>query len=296
MSKTTQFITASLFALATTAHATEGGGSTYANGVETFMGGALPPPGLYGLVYFNHYTADRLNDSKGNRMGVPGFKVRVTAIVPRLVWVPGVKVLGGDLATHVIMPLVDMKASAAGASQSKSGLGDMTVGVGLGFHHSPQFHSTVGLDFILPTGDYDKNDMANIGRNYATIEPVYALSYVDPGGFNGDIRVGYLFNRRNKDTDYRSGNEFHFDYAAGWGLGNGWTIGLGGYYRKQTGLDKQAGASLPGSKTSAFAIGPNIKYDSGKGWFVTAKWQFETKVKNGPQGNALWVKAVFPFQ
>ncbi|MFD2379032.1 transporter [Ottowia pentelensis] len=137
--------------------------------------------------------------------------------------------------------------------------------------------------------------MANIGRNYASIEPLYLLNYVDPKGFNGDLRIGYLFNQRNKDTDYTSGQEFHFDYAAGWGLGNGWTLGVGGYYRQQTRLDRQAGVSLADSKTSGMAIGPSLKYDGGKGWFMTAKWQFERNVKNGTQGNALWIKAVFPL-
>lgn len=295
MNQSAKFLAASLLAVLSAAHATEGGGSTYAHGTENFMGGALPPPGVYGLVYANHYSADRMNDATGKSLGIPGFKVRATAIVPRLVWVSGIKVFGGDLAAHALMPLVNLKVSAMGASQSKSGLGDVTAGLGLGYHHSPQLHSVMALDFILPTGRYDQNDMANIGRNYASIDPVYALTYVDPNGFNGDLRIGYLINQRNKDTDYTSGDEFHFDYAAGWGLGNGWTVGVGGDYRQQARLDKQAGVKLANSKTSGMAIGPNVKYDSGKGWFVTAKWQFESKVKNGTEGNALWVKAVFPL-
>ena len=295
MKSSAKFVAAGLLAVASAAHATEGGGSTYAHGVENFMSGAVPPPGFYGLVYANHYSADRFNDANGNRVPIPGFKVRATAIVPRLVWVTGVKVLGGELVGHGLVPLVNMKVSALGASQTKSGLGDMTVGVGIGYHHSPNFHSAVGLDLILPTGRYDRDDMANIGRNYSSIEPLYALTYVDPKGFNGDMRIGFLINQRNKDTDYRSGHEFHVDYAAGWGLGSGWTVGVGGYYRQQTIRDKQAGVKLADSKSRGLAIGPNIKYDSGKGWFVTAKWQFETNVKNGPEGNALWVKAVFPL-
>ena len=281
--------------MAGTAQATEGGGSTYPHGVENFMAGAVPPPGVYGMTYVQHYSADRLNDAAGRNMGIPGFKARATAIVPRLVWVTGSKVWGGDLVLHALAPFVDLKASAMGASQSKSGLGDMTVGVALGYHHSPHLHSAVGLDVILPTGQYDKGEMANIGRNYSSLNPLYVLSYVDPKGFNGDLRLGYLINRRNSATDYRSGDEFHFDYAAGWGLGNGWTVGVGGYYRQQMRLDKQGGEALEGSKTRALALGPNIKYDSGKGWFVTAKWQFETKVRNGTQGDALWLKGVIPF-
>lgn len=295
MKTSLKLLTLSLLTAAAAIHATEGGGSTYAHGTENFMVGAVPPPGLYGMVFTSRYSADEMNDPTGKDLGIPGFKVRATAIAPRLIWVPGVKVMGGDLVTHVVAPLVNLKVSALGQSQSQSGLGDMTVGVGVGYHHSPQLHSAVAVDLILPTGDYNKTNLANIGRNYATIEPVYALTYVDPKGFNGDLRLGYLINQRNKDTDYTSGDEFHFDYAAGWGLGNGWTIGVGGYYRQQVGLDKQGGVKLANSKTSGMAIGPNIKFDSGRGWFVTAKWQFESRVKNGTEGDALWVKAVFPL-
>ena len=52
---------------------------------------------------------------------------------------------------------------------------------------------------------------------------------------------------------------------------------------------------LADSKASAMAIGPNLKYDSGKGWFVTVKWQAEAKAKNTTEGKALWIKAVFPL-
>ncbi|MBS0474029.1 MAG: transporter [Proteobacteria bacterium] len=38
----------------------------------------------------------------------------------------------------------------------------------------------------------------------------------DPTGFNGCTKLGYIVNSRNKDTDYRSGQEFDFVYAAGW--------------------------------------------------------------------------------
>jgi len=277
------------------ANATEGGGSIFPHGVENFMAGALPPPGLYGMVFGNSYTADRVNDGNGNNLNVPGFKVTANVVAPRLVWRPNMQILGGDVVAHVIAPLVDLKVNTPGGSQHKSGLGDLTVGVGLGYHHSESMHSVVALDAYLPTGGYTKGDIANIGRNYGAIETVYALSYINPTGFNGDVRVGYIINQRNTATDYQSGNEFHFDYAAGWGLGNGWTVGVGGYVKQQVVLDKQGGVALANSKTSGMAIGPNVKYDSGKGWFVTVKWQNESNIKNGAQGNALWLKAVFPL-
>lgn len=276
-----------------TAQAAEGGGSVYPHGTENFMAGALPPPGIYGMVFANAYRANRVNDSNGKNLNVPGFKVRANVVAPRLVFRPDLKVAGGDVVAHVIAPLVDLSVSTPVGTQSKTGLGDLTVGVGLGYHHSPQLHSVVALDAYLPTGRYTKGDIANIGRNYSALEPVYALSYIDQGGFNGDIKMGYILNQRNTATDYKSGNEFHFDYAVGWGVGNGWTLGLGGYYKKQITSDSGSGAALGENKTAGFAIGPNINFDSGKGWLVTAKWQQESGVKNGVQGNAFWLKAVF---
>lgn len=280
---------------ASTACATEGGTSAYPQGSDNFMAGALPPPGLYGMVFTQHYSADRVKGAGGQNLNVPGFKVTANAVVPRLVWVTGAKVLGGDLVAHAIAPLVDLKVSVAGTTQSKSGLGDVTTGLGLGYHHSPALHSVVGLDVVLPTGGYTSTDQANIGRNVTAVEPLYALSYIDPQGFNADLHAGLTFYQRNSATDYTSGHEFHADYSAGWAVGNGWTVGVGGYVLQQLGDDKKAGATLADSKGKAFAIGPSVKYDSGKGWFVTLKYQKETSVENRAQGSAFWVKAVFPL-
>lgn len=295
MVRFTGLAAAGLLAVAMTAQAAEGGGSVYPNGAEGYTTAAVPPPGVYGLLYGTHYSADQLNDSHGNSMGVPGFKIQATSIVPRLGWVPGNKLFGGDLAFHAVLPITALKVSAAGASQSKSGLGDITLGTALGYHHSPSLHTLWGVDVVLPTGSYDRNDMANIGRNHSAIDLTFAVSKMQPSGLNADLRLGYLINQKNDDTGVRSGDELHGDYAIGWGMGNGWTVGLGGYFRQQLSSDEAAGVKLANSKTKALAVGPAIKFDSGRGWFITAKWQKETDVENGPKGNAVWVKAVFPL-
>lgn len=288
-------LAAGMLATMPAAHATEGGGSLYPLGADSFAAGAMPPPGIYGMLFTQHYEATRVNGAQGQNLHVPGFGVRANAVVPRFIWVTGTKVLGGDLSLHAITPLVDLNVAVGGARQHKTGLGDITVGPGLGYHHSERLHSLVGVDFYLPTGGYRRGDLANIGRNYSAIEPLYILSYIDPAGLNADIKAGYLVNQRNSATDYRSGHEFHFDYALGWGLGNSWTVGAGGYYYFQTTKDHQGGVALDDSKGRAFAIGPAVKYDSGKGWFATLKWQKETHAVNRAQGSALWFKAVFPL-
>ncbi|WP_238211281.1 transporter, partial [Pseudomonas sp. PAGU 2196] len=238
---------ATLFGAANLSQATEGGGTSYPLGAENYMSGAMPPPGVYGQLFVNHYEADNLRGNDGSKLPVD-FRVRANAIVPRLIWVSDYTVLGGSLALHAIVPLVDLKVSVNGQSQHNRGLGDVIFGPALGFHHSDKFHSILAFDMIAPTGRYDKHDLANPGRNYWVFEPVYAMSYVDPAGLNLDTKVMYDFNRSNPDTDYRSGQEFHVDYAVGWGLGNGWVLGVGGYYYRQTTDDRQDGERIEDNK------------------------------------------------
>ena len=289
-------LAAAITVTVTPSFATENGGSTWPLGLENFVAAALPPPGIYGMVFGNYYHADRLKDGGGITIPV-AFDVKAAVVAPRFVWVSGEKVLGGQLAFHAVAPLVDLKLSVAGTSQNKSGLGDITVGPVLGYHFSPALHSVVALDFTMPTGGFGKTELANIGRNYLTIRPVFAMSYIDPTGFNGDFVAVYNNNFKNKDTDYQSGDEVNVDYSLGWGLGNGFVLGVGGHWYRQIDDDTQGGAQVgpDGNRGRSFSVGPSIKYDSGKGWFVTAKWQQESGVRNKAAGNAVWIKAVFPL-
>lgn len=277
------------------ASASEGGGTVYAGGSENYLAGAVPPPGFYLLSYAQAYRADSFRGNNGQDQGPPGFKVEANAFVLRPVWSTPYQVLGGNLVVHSVLPLLNLKVQAAGAGQTQTGFGDMTVGAGIAMHHSKELHSVLALDVVLPTGSYDKANLANIGRNYLAFEPLYAMSYINPTGFNGDFKMLFNLNRKNSATDYQSGNEVIVDYAAGYGLGNGWTVGVGGYLRHQFKDDEQYGVTVADNKARAFAIGPSVKYDNGKGWFLTAKLQAETSVRNSTRGNAFWLKALIPF-
>ncbi|WP_424192411.1 SphA family protein [Ampullimonas aquatilis] len=289
-------IAAVIMALTNIANATEGGGSIYPVGAENFTCCALPPPGVYGMVWGQSYSANKVKGNDGQVVTPSNFKVTANAIVPRVVWITPTKIGDASLGFHAILPLVDLDVkNAPPGSQHKSGIGDMTLGAVLGWHHSANLHSVVALDVFAPTGSYSKSDIANIGRNYWAIQPVAGFSYIDQNGLNGDIKAMWTYNLRNRDTDYKSGQELIIDYSVGWGLGNGWTLGVGGYVYQQLTKDSQNGSSVENNNGKALAIGPSVRYDSGKGWFVTGKYQTETSVRNRAEGSAFWVKAVFPF-
>ena len=277
-----------------TAWASEGGGSSYPMGAENYLSGVLPPPGWYAQVYSEHYAANDLKDNRGHSQAID-FRLRANVIAPRLVWVTQQTVQGGNLAFQAIVPLVDLTVTVNGNRDHRTGLGDIIFGPALGYHYNDKFHAVYALDIVAPTGQYDKDNQANIGRNYWAAEPVAAFSYIDPFGPNMDVKLMYDFNANNPATHYRSGQEAHADYDLGWGMGNGWVVGIGGYIYHQVTEDRQDGDRVADNKGRAFAIGPSIKYNSTSGWFVTAKWQQESDVRNRPEGSAYWLKVTYPL-
>lgn len=283
-------------AAAGAAQATEGGGSNYPVGAEAApLSGAVPPPGLYTLLYYQHYRSTTLRDGTGQVIPVPGFRVAADAVVPRFVWSTPTAVAGGNLVWQLIVPLVKLDVQAAGASDSRTGLGDVTVGSAIAWHHSASLHSVAGVNLVLPTGSYSATRLANIGRNYATVQPAWAMSRVVPEGWLGNVKVTLNFNRRNGDTDYRSGDEWFIEGNAGWAFNAQWSAGIAGYATGQISDDKLAGQTVANSRSKVRALGPQLKYDSGAGWFVSLQYQNESGAANRTEGSAWWVKAVLPF-
>lgn len=277
-----------------TAFAMEGGGSTYPVGVEQHMMGAFPPePGFYSLNYAQHYSANRLRGNDGSK-AVDDFDLEADVLASRFVYISDKRFLGGRLGAHVLVPFVDLDVRLNGRTDSDKGMGDIVFSPLLGYDFSPEFHAIFALDVVAPTGRYDSKKLANIGRNYWAIEPVAAFSYVQPNGVNADIKLMYDFNFENHETDYKSGQEFHFDYDLGWGFANRWVAGIGGYAYWQVTNDRIHGEEVHDNKSKALGIGPAIKY-TGDGWFASVKWQKDFQVRNRPDGEALWLKATFPL-
>lgn len=272
--------------------ATENGLGAYQNGAECFMAGAVPPPGTYFLNYFMFYTADKFKIKDGP--DVPHFDAKVTADILRLIHVTKHQILGGFWGVHVFLPFVNVDLTTPGGSDTKFGIGDIIVDPFILSWHTKNWHFATGLDVYIPTGAYNNKDIANIGRNYWTFEPLFGFTYVSDGGFEVSSKFMYDFNTENNDKDYLSGQEFHFDYLVGYNI-KPWGIGLSGYYYKQITDDKQNGEKVPdGFKGQVFALGPSIKYDYNNMTF-NLKYQKEMSVENKPEGDKFWFKFVYAF-
>jgi hypothetical protein len=287
--------------------ATEGGGSSYASGVNTIMSGMMPPPGLYGYVYLSNYDAAHTLDQHGNdKSGIENFNLHVQAASIRVDLIyPRVKFLGADVESRIALPYikgnVEFNAMTPRGplyrSGGASGFGDLTLSPLLLGWHGTSLHQIAGLDIFAPTGDYDKTRLFNPSRHYWAVGPWYGITVFggDRWEFNG--KAIYLFNFRNDATNYTSGQEFNLDYDAAYNINRTWQLGVSGYVYRQITNDRQGGGIAPvdGNKGQVLSIGPFVKFQGGKTWGVVVKWQHETLVRNRARGDRIWLQAAAQF-
>lgn len=291
MKKYTEYLCAALLALGSgTVFATEGGADSFAAGAEGIMAGALPPPGVYFLGYYQNYHAKDLMDDKGNTVPID-FDLKVSAFVPRVVWMSEQTFWGGQLGAYGILPLVDLKVSAAGSQDDRSGVGDLIVGPMLGWHQD-NHHWVAAMEFVLPTGSYDENRLANLGKNYTTFRPILGYSYSD-AMWDLSTKMAYSINSKNDDTNYKSGQYFSADYSLGYKVMPAVTVALQGNLFKQISDDK-ADHLVGGNLGQSLSVGPAIHYQK-KGWSLEGKYLKETQVENRPKGDSAWLKLVWAF-
>jgi hypothetical protein len=291
------------------------GGTTHEPlGAEDYLIGVAPPPGIAMKVYLQWYTANKLKDNSGNTLRDPVKLDKLNAFVDvnRILIITPLKFdVGGftgfvnghavlvkpnlhlDVNTHSPVGVIDV-------DESHSGLGDVTFGPGIAWHHkSGLLHGITGVDIIAPTGKYDRHWSVNPGTNDWSVAPVLIFTVFAPfdPGLELSMIFTYTFNFKNNDvvatnglrTWLTPGNEFSFSYDVMhhiWGPGHGMEFrgGIGGYFYQQTTDDKRGDTgTVKDNLGRVFAIGPALFFDY-KMWIFSAHVYFETAARNRSEG------------
>ncbi len=184
-------------------------------------------------------------------------------------YVPEHKILGGNLGLSVTVPVghLDLKAAITGPRGNTleektdgGGLGDVNARVQLGWQQG-DFAHTAYIQVVAPTGRYDIGFEPNIGLHRPGIDTGWAFTWTEKTTklqFNSAFGITYNFE--NTETDYKSGTDFHYEWAVGREVATGLVIGVVGYdYRQLTG-DSGAGARIGSLEGSVDAIGGGLSY------------------------------------
>lgn len=293
------------------AGATEQGGSSYPVGVELGYGDMLPP-GLYNLAYFSHAQASSLKGSAGQDLGWARYKLTADTISYRMQYVWSSTLLGASVESALVLPFpsIDLEKRVSGAlpdtSGSRFGLTDpLVVPLRLAWKGG-DVNQSAGLEIVAPLGAYDVNSRVNTGRNYWQWAPAYALSYRPSANSVLGLKLRYGMNTTNKATNYQSGDELTLEYSAGYTVSPTTSLGLQGYFYRQTTDDELNGQSTSatngrligsgiGNRGSTNTIGPFLRYAITPRFVVTAKYQQDYSVRNRGEFSRFWLQALFPF-
>ncbi len=275
--------------------ATEGGASVYPAGAETVLPGLYPGPGKSLFAEFtDYYVANELAGANG-RAAVPGFHLRVSAIAGKLVHNWGVHVLGGTLVSMGAIPLVDIHLTAPFGNQNKTGIGNPDI-ENVIVYTNGDLHWWWGYEVYPPGLGYTKNALVNIGQHNWASGPSVAFTYL-PKVRKAEIssKLQYIVNTTDGVTEYRSGNEFLWEYTGLVNITKNLAVGGNGYYYQQTTGDTQNGVVyLGGNRGRNFAFGPELRCHF-KHYTAALKCQKDFLTENRPVGNAFWLQVGVPF-
>ncbi len=293
--------TGGLIAISPPAQATENGTQHYPIGVGTVNDGNLPPPGM--LQWLN-YTSATFDSSTTNGAGARepvDFHLSVQAEAIRLMYTWKIPIGPLHYTTGLVQPLVNLDLRVAGVRGHDFGPGDLDIQNFLGYTAADgKIAASFGVDTFIPTGHYNGAALINSGNNFYTFAPNFNISYKPSPKFGISATLFSEFNTINRYNHYYSGNDFDFDYGMTLRpfkplpkLG----IGLQGYFYQQLGHDRQSGILVQpdGNRGSAYAIGPQLRYDIPFGAFIL-KYQHEFDVENRPSGQKIWFQFALPLR
>ena len=291
--------------------ATEGGASLYLLG-SGGPGTAVMPPveGVYvdNVTYVYDGSAKASHEFPVNGNIVAGLDATIVADFPTLLAVPSTKFLGGTLAVGATLPfgapILDVDAiltrpggPSMSGSRHDSALttGDPVGLVMLGWH-GKKLHTQISSMVNVPIGNYREGKLANLSLHRWAVDTSVALSWHDAdSGWDLTAKAGYTFNGRNKDTDYNSGDEIHFEGAIEKALSPAFSLGVQSYYAKQISDDNGLIGPFRGE---VVAVGGTLAYTTTMARVPATfrgRVMRELDATNRLKGTSFWLDFSVPF-
>jgi hypothetical protein len=258
------------------AQAAEAATGVYLLGSRSVGAGITPPSGLF----FNNDTyfySGKIGGERALPLGgllVANVSATTWINLPTTLWVTPVKILGGDLAFSLTAPIIgEPRVNASllvnsprfgpigvNASDADTAVSDLFLNSFIGWH-SGNFHWQLGIGGVIPSGSYIPGQLSNVSLNRPAIDVFGTFTWLDPAiGWDLSAAAGFTFNFTNTATDYKTGDEFHLEWAATKYLTKELTIGLVGYYYQQLTPDTGTGARLGAFEGRVVALGGSIGY------------------------------------
>ncbi|KWT76809.1 SphA family protein [Candidatus Magnetominusculus xianensis] len=225
---------------------------------ENNMGLLTQPNELYFLLYPGFYSAAKLKDSSGttstNDLGARLYQTTI-----RLSWF-NKSLFGNALTVGGLLPVGTTELSGS----SNAGIGDamFVAGYWLVDDKSTGTYVAAGSYLVAPTGSYNKNRAANMGKNVWQFMPsVVAAKQIDK--LDIELTFKYNMSTENKDTGVREGNSAIIESYTGYFVRP--DLMLGAHLNATFGADSHTnGIRNPNTAVQVFQAGPSVMWASGR--------------------------------
>lgn len=287
------------------ARAAEYGLITHQQGLFLPMTAYTPPPGVYfyDAFWLYHGSGALYSDANASaavraRQVTYDFRANIAAVA----WYTDMELFGGKLGFANVSGVGSNKtsvATAAGrAANEIASFGDTEFSMLLSWRAGDN-HWKLSISEFVPTGNYDKARLPQTGLNRPGLDVKGAYTFFNPeNGVEFTGALGFTLNGANNATDYQSGVDLHFEWAAMEHLPFGLAMGVGGYLYQQISDDHGAGAIYGPFRGRVAAIGPIATYQLKAGEQqvnFTARWFHEFAAENRVSGDTIYGTLSFPL-
>lgn len=298
-----------LFTFVSAAGATENGAGVWPLGAESYgTAASVAPPGQTLLFEYTCYAmANELDDAAGRKLP-SDFKVRVFAVAGELEHNWGVKVLGGELESHIGVPFLYQQLRIGDTKYTTENLTNINIVPLNVTYHKGSLFWIYELQFQTAAPGYQKSAAPNnIGQHNIALTPAAWITYAPQGGAqNYTAGIDYIVNNADHATHYHSGNELFLSFDGQQRISrNKASAGVQGFYYQQITDDTQSGApvvttNVDGSQSIGFKgrvldLGPQVTLPWGKYGALVFKWNHDMLVQNRSRGNTFWFQFGIPF-
>ncbi|MCV0368097.1 transporter [Filomicrobium sp.] len=239
--------------------------------------------------------------------------------LPVALWIAPEKVFGGNVGFGIMAPVghksVDVGIDAFAQvtlpngtvinanrsleiDDSTTKFGDPVLNALIGWHEG-NWHWTVGALLNVPIGPWESDSISNISFNRWGLDTTGAITWLDPKlGHEVSVAAGFTFNGENPDTDYKTGTEFHVEWALIQHFSKTFTFGLAGYHYQQLTGDSGSGARFGPFEGRVTALGPILTYSFTVGKIPVStqvEWLHEFDAKNRLEGNMGMINISMPL-
>jgi hypothetical protein len=266
--------------------------------VLDFNDNLASPPGFYGYLYYNNYTAGRAMDSSGHKAADLDLSANVGTLKPAYYF----KLWDRTFMASLGLPFGTVSSkNGLGDKERSSGLGDIVVSPGVFLYENND--SGTFLSFMenvsIPTGDWSKSRAERGGPNlglhawYLQHQLAFAKLWAK-GKVSLDLNVNYYQRFRESSLDVRPGDSFEVEGIVGYGITDKWRAGVYVDYWTDVMDTKIDGTRIDQSKRKFFSMGPSLTYGNDK-------WAFHLRVvpdlmsENGPKGIQTWLRFSYNF-